>query len=282
MIGCSVAASPAEVTTEVLAADPAGLERAVVLFRAGGIVAIPTETVYGLAADAENAEAVQKIFAAKGRPHSQPLIVHVARSWAHDYASEWGRHHRALVDAFWPGPLTMVVPRSGRASDLVTGGLNSVGLRCPDHPVARDLLHRLGSGLAAPSANRYGHVSPTTAGHVLADLDGRIDAVIDGGLCSVGLESTIVELGSDHTVALLRRGAVTSAQIEAVTGATVRDATAGPIRAPGMAASHYAPKAPVEILTPRTAVPPPRRRAPRGRAGHRPRPGRSRQIRLTR
>jgi L-threonylcarbamoyladenylate synthase len=244
-----VAASPAEVITEVLAADPAGLERAVVLLRAGGTVALPTETVYGLAADAENPAAVQKIFTAKGRPQSQPLIVHVALTWAHEYASVWGRHHRALADAFWPGPLTMVVPRSDRALDAVTAGLASVGLRCPDHPVAAELLGRFGSGLAAPSANRYGHVSPTTVEHVLADLEGRIDAVIDGGACSVGLESTIVELGANGEIALLRRGAVTSAQIEAVTGVMVRDATAGPIRAPGMAMSHYAPQAPVEVLT---------------------------------
>lgn len=235
-------------STRRLTADAAGLDAAVSLLRAGRLVAIPTETVYGLAADAEDADAVGGIFAAKGRPPDQPVIVHVRPEWAARYAATWPSLARSLADAFWPGPLTLVVLRSSLVPDAVTGGLPTVGLRAPSHPVASGLLDRLGSGLAAPSANRYGHVSPTTADHVLDDLAGRIDAVVDGGACRVGVESTIVEVGEGGSLSVLRRGAVTEAQILQVVGGVLDDATGGPVRAPGMVDSHYAPAAPVEVI----------------------------------
>ncbi len=237
-----------EAPTERLGSDAAGLDRAAELLRAGGLVAIPTETVYGLAADAESEPAVRAIFAAKGRPPDQPLIVHVRPRWADRYAARWSRTAATLAEAFWPGPLTVVVARSERVPDAVTGGLGTVGLRAPSHPVAAELLDRYGSGLAAPSANRYGHVSPTTAEHVLDDLDGRIDAVVDGGSCPVGVESTIVELADDGSILLLRRGAITEEQLQRVAGVAPLDRTAGPVRAPGMVASHYAPAAPVAVI----------------------------------
>lgn len=238
----------AEAPSERLGSDDAGLDRAAELLRAGGLVAIPTETVYGLAADAESEPAVRAIFAAKGRPPDQPLIVHVRPRWADRYAARWPRAASVLAEAFWPGPLTVVVARSDLVPDAVTGGLWTVGLRAPSHPVAVELLDRFGSGLAAPSANRYGHVSPTTAAHVLDDLDGRIDAVVDGGACPVGVESTIVELSDDGSVLLLRRGAITEEQLERVAGVAPLDRTAGPVRAPGMVAGHYAPAAPVAVI----------------------------------
>ena len=235
--------------TERLAADGAGLSRAAAILRAGGLVAFPTETVYGLGADATDPKAIAEIYAAKDRPRFNPLISHVADPEA---AQAQGRFNGAawkLVAAFWPGPLTLVVPASSTCtvSDLARAGLDTLGLRVPSHPLARDLLRRVGRPIAAPSANRSGRISPTLAQHVLGDLDGRIDAVIDGGPAQVGLESTIVAL-VDDTARLLRPGGVPREAIERVIG---RDLEAGtessqPL-APGMLASHYAPRARVRL-----------------------------------
>ncbi len=227
---------------------------------AGGTVAFPTETVYGLGADAADAGAVAKIYEAKGRPIGHPLIVHVATSEA---AWTWARvvdeRARALADAFWPGPLTLILPRSDKAAAITVGDLDSVGLRVPGHPVARQLIEAFdratggdGAGVAGPSANRFGRVSPTTADHVVADLDGRIDGVVDGGSSAVGVESTIVELVDDRVV-LLRHGGVTPDEISEVLvtaglDGVVVDGTAGESRAAGMLASHYAPNASVVVV----------------------------------
>ena len=214
------------------------------ILAAGGTVAFGTETVYGLGADASNAEASQKIFAAKGRPDGHPLIVHLASAAAFDEWADAGVDDRAqvLAEAFWPGPLTLVVPHNGRVASDVVGGRSTVGLRVPDHRLALELLGEFGGGVAAPSANRFGHVSPTTAQHVLDDLDGLIDAVLDGGPSSIGVESTIIELvGGPPT--LLRAGGLPTADIEAVLGEAVVDGTSGKSRAAGMMKSHYAPAA---------------------------------------
>ena len=235
--------------TRRLTADQSGVRAAAEILRDGGLVALPTETVYGLAADAENAAAVAAIFTAKGRPANQPVIIHVLPHQAQGYVSTWPESAALLADAFWPGPLTLVVPRSERALTEVTGGLETVGLRCPAHPVMAAVLGEVGRGLAAPSANRYGHVSPTTAAHVLHDLDGRIHAVLDAGSCEVGLESTIVELLPGEPATLLRRGGLAIDALEEVLGGPLRDGVGGRVRAPGMVQSHYAPAAPVEVLT---------------------------------
>jgi L-threonylcarbamoyladenylate synthase len=221
----------------------------VAILSQGGLLGLPTETVYGLAADAESDRAVRRIYSAKGRPADQPLIVHVLPEWADRYTSVWPTTATRLAEAFWPGPFTMVVPKSEVLPLVVTGGLRSVGLRSPGHPVAAEVLRRFGRGVAAPSANRYGHVSPTSARHVLDDLDGLIEAVLDAGPSSVGIESTIVEVDEDGSVGLLRRGAITDDQIATASGVVVTDRTGGPVLAPGMVLSHYAPDAPVEILT---------------------------------
>jgi L-threonylcarbamoyladenylate synthase len=226
--------------------------RAVEILRNGGVVAVPTETVYGLAALALDQSAVERVYAAKGRPHDHPLIVHLAPSadptaWGH-----FDDNALMLAAAFWPGPLTLLVPRTELVPDWVTGGRESVALRVPAHPVTIDILEALADGVVAPSANRFGHVSPTTAAHVVADLGGSIDLIVDGGPCSVGVESTIVECSSTG-LQILRPGAITSADVERATGTTVGALTGG-ARAPGMLASHYAPRAAVELLdTPENA-----------------------------
>ncbi len=219
---------------------------------AGALVAIPTETVYGLAADALNPDAVRAIFAAKGRPAHHPLIVHVAsvEALAGWFAPPLPEAAMRLADAFWPGPLTLILPRGPLAHDVVTGGLDTVGVRIPAHPLTLALLEAGPRALAAPSANRYGHVSPTIADHVLTDLGDRIAGVLDGGPASVGVESTIVDL-SAGTPTILRHGGVTAAELEAVLGAPLADGThAAPtvVRAPGQVASHYAPRARLEVL----------------------------------
>ncbi|KUP97028.1 L-threonylcarbamoyladenylate synthase [Thermobifida cellulosilytica] len=231
----------------VLAVSPEALEEAVRVLRGGGLVAFPTETVYGLGADAANPDAVARIFAAKGRPADHPLIVHVASAEAaRGWAASFPEPARALAEAFWPGPLTLVLPRSDRVPDAVTGGRATVGLRVPDQPVALALLERFGGGVAAPSANRFGRVSPTTAEHVAADLGERVDLVVDGGPCAVGVESTIVEVDGDR-LTVLRTGAVTAEDVAAVTGLPVAATPTGPARAPGMLAAHYAPRARVVL-----------------------------------
>jgi L-threonylcarbamoyladenylate synthase len=233
--------------TEVVDDGDASIARAVGVLRAGRLVAVPTETVYGLAADAANPTAVRSVFAAKGRPADHPLIVHLASAdrlgaWAAAVPEAAAR----LAEAFWPGPLTMVLPRHADVVPEVTGGRASVAVRVPGHPVALRLLEAFGGGLAAPSANRFGRVSPTTAADVVSELDGAVDLVLDGGPCAVGLESTIVELIDDR-VTVLRPGGISPAELEAVVGRPVAATAEGPARAPGMLASHYAPTTPVEL-----------------------------------
>ena len=234
--------------TARLAADSAGIAAAAALLRRGGLVGFPTETVYGLGADARSAEAVAGIYAAKGRPRFNPLIAHVADLAAAMGQGTFGPAALALAHAFWPGPLTLVVPVAPGCtiSDLARAGLDSVALRIPAHPVARALIAEAGLPVAAPSANRSGRIRPTTAAHVLADLDGRIDAVLDGGATDVGVESTIVScLGAP---ALLRPGGVPREAIEAVLGRSLAGPAAdGRTIAPGMLLSHYAPRAAVRL-----------------------------------
>ncbi len=228
--------------TEILPATPEGIARAAQLLRDGAVVAFPTETVYGLGADARNAAAVARIYAAKGRPAFNPLIVHVADDGGARAFGVMDARAEKLARQFWPGPLTMVLPLADGhgLAPAVTAGLGTVGLRVPANRVARDLLAACGGPLAAPSANPSGGVSPTTAGHVLDGLAGRIAAVIDGGACQVGVESTIV--GLDGPARLLRPGGV---PVEALTKALMGPlAVAGAgVAAPGMLPSHYAPAA---------------------------------------
>jgi L-threonylcarbamoyladenylate synthase len=228
---------------------PAGdISAAVDVLRGGGLVAFPTETVYGLGADASNPEAVDRIFVAKGRPRAHPIIVHLAEpAAAKEWAAEVPDFAAALADAFWPGPLTLVLPRSDLVPDGVTGGLPTVGLRVPAQPLALKLLGAFGGGVAAPSANRFGRVSPTRAEHVRADLGAAVDMILDGGPCPVGVESTIVDCsGVDPRV--LRPGGVPVESLEAVLGYKLDVITDMSVRAPGMLASHYAPSAQVEVL----------------------------------
>ena len=218
--------------------------RAVAVLRAGGLIGLPTETVYGLGADASNEVAVRRIFAVKGRPSTHPLIVHVASvEHARAWASELTPVGEQLARAFWPGPLTLIVKRSALASDAVTGGQDTVGLRVPSHPLARELLTAFGGGVAAPSANRFGRVSPTTAAHVKSELGDEVDLILEGGASQVGVESTIVDV-THEPPRLLRPGGVSREAIEAVLGRQLELAThATDVRAPGLLESHYAPRA---------------------------------------
>ena len=240
---------------------PASIEAAARALRSGALLGLPTETVYGLAADADNDAAVAQIFAAKGRPSDHPLIVHVADAGAiAHFASAVPVFAQALVDAFWPGPLTVILPRRPDRARAATGGQDSVGLRCPAHPVAHAVLQAcaqdspaLGGtpvwGVAAPSANRFGRVSPTTAAHVQAELGGAL-LVLDGGPCAVGIESTIVDCTRGVPV-LLRPGAVTRAQIEAACGLRLlskEELPAHTPRASGTLLAHYAPNAKVRLM----------------------------------
>ena len=236
--------------TLVLPPTPDSLRLAAELLRQGRLVAFPTETVYGLGAAAENPAAVRAMFAAKGRPADHPVIVHLSQaSQLREWAAEIPPPAERLAAAFWPGPLTLVLRRSKRASDLVTGGLETVGLRVPSHAVARELLQQFGGGIAAPSANRFGRVSPTTAGHVLSELDGLVDLILDGGPCAVGLESTIVDLSRGQP-AVLRPGGITAEQLAAVLGPlSIPEAPVAP-RVSGSLESHYAPQACVELIEP--------------------------------
>jgi L-threonylcarbamoyladenylate synthase len=219
------------------------------VLRSGGLVAFPTETVYGLGANADDEEAVRRIFAVKGRPAAHPVIVHLGSATALDeWSSAPSPAARALAGALWPGPLTLLVPRAPRVSDAVTGGRPTVGLRVPDHPVTLALLAAFGGGVAGPSANRFGRVSPTTAAHVRADLGDTVDVVLDGGPSVVGVESTIVDCASDPPM-VLRPGAVSVEALEAVLGRPVERVASGPSRAPGMLASHYAPRCRVELVS---------------------------------
>ena len=233
--------------TPTLAADSAGLDRAAELLRGGGLVAFPTETVYGLGGDATDDRAVAAIFAAKGRPAFNPLIVHVPDLSAAEAVARLDGAARDLAQAFWPGPLTLVLPaQDGVVSALVSAGLPTVALRVPAHPLARALLVRVGRPVAAPSANPSGRISPTTARHVLDGLDGRIAAVLDGGACEVGLESTIIGFASGPV--LLRPGGLPAEAIEAALGRPLGPPPASDRpSAPGQLASHYAPVAPVRL-----------------------------------
>ena len=224
------------------------IERAAAVLRAGGLVALPTETVYGLGADARNMAAVERIFAVKGRPANHPVIVHIASAEA---LSAWCAEVPAaawlLAAAFWPGPMTMILRRDPRVLDVITGGQDTVGLRVPAHPIALELLRVFAGGIAAPSANRFGHVSPTTADHVRAEPGTDVDMILDGGACTIGIESTIVDLTAARP-RILRPGGVSRAQIEAVLGlepaANAHDMADTP-RVSGALASHYAPHTPV-------------------------------------
>jgi L-threonylcarbamoyladenylate synthase len=227
--------------------DAAEIERAAALLNAGALVAFPTETVYGLGADASNPAALARIFAAKGRPKTHPLIVHFSGlAAARDWAAEVPEAAARLAGAFWPGPLTLVLPKSARVSDAVTGGQASVALRAPAHPVARALLAAFGRGIAAPSANRYGRISPTRAADVREELGDRVAMVLDGGDCTVGLESTIVAC-LDGRVTLLRPGSISRSQVADVVG-RVDDPGADAPRVPGRERSHYAPGTPLAIV----------------------------------
>ena len=222
------------------------VDRALAVLRAGGLVAIPTETVYGLAADASNADAVRRIYSVKGRPADHPLIVHIG---AAEQLGEWTAaippSAAVLAADCWPGPLTLLVARAARVLDVVTGGLPSVGVRVPAHTLTLELLSKLGGGLAAPSANLFGRVSPTTAEHVRADLGDDVDFVLDGGPCPIGVESTIVDCTADPPQ-VLRPGGIPTEDIAALLDLTVGDA-AGPSRAPGMLDSHYSPRCQVVL-----------------------------------
>jgi len=233
--------------TACLAPTPDGIAQAADLLRKGGLVAFPTETVYGLGGDARSDRAVARIFGAKGRPHFNPLIVHLPDAAAARGLAVFDARADALAAQFWPGPLTLVLPlRAGSGlSGLVTAGLPTVALRVPAHPVARALLQVFGGPLAAPSANPSGRVSPTRAAHVIEGLGGRIDAVIDGGPCAVGVESTIV--GLDGAARLLRPGGVPVEALETALGLPLLLPEAGKITAPGQLAAHYAPGALVRL-----------------------------------
>ena len=227
-------------------ADEAALDRAVQFLRQGRLVAFPTETVYGLGADASNAEAVRRIFAAKGRPADHPLIVHIpAASCLADWAETVPDQAWQLAERYWPGPLAIVLRKKPHVPDVVTGGQPTVGLRVPGHPVALRLLKKFDGGIAAPSANRFCRISPTTARHVEDELGDAVDLILDGGPCEVGVESTIIDL-SGRQPRLLRPGRITRQEIEAVLGlnlpvsAHVDDQQ--DIRAPGLMAVHYAPR----------------------------------------
>ena len=232
-------------------ADAASVRRAAELLRAGEVVALPTETVYGLGADATNPDAVRRVFAVKGRPADHPLIVHLLDAGAiDDWAVEVPDEARALADACWPGPLTLVLRRSERASDAVTGGLDTVALRVPAHPVMRAVLTEFGGAIAAPSANRFGRVSPTSAAAVCDDLGDDVAMVLDGGPSRVGVESTIVDCSGER-LAVLRPGGVPVERIAEILDRAVP--VGGATRAPGTLAQHYAPSARVVLSDARDA-----------------------------
>lgn len=239
-----------KITTRTIEAGPAAAKAAAATLRAGGLVAFPTETVYGLGADAGNGEAIARLYVAKGRPAFNPLIAHVADPVAAHRLGRFDDDAARLAAAFWPGPLTLVLPKAAACpvAELATAGLDSIAVRVPESTTAQAILAAFGGPVVAPSANRSGHVSPTTAAHVAADLDGAIDLIVDGGPTRVGLESTII--GCLGTPALLRTGGIPAAAIAAVLGRPLaaapgdgaESAADGPV-APGMLASHYAPAA---------------------------------------
>jgi len=235
------------------------IEQAAGLIRAGRLVAFPTETVYGLGANALDAAAVERIFEAKGRPKSSPLIVHVASiEMARDLALEWPERAEILARAFWPGPLTLVVRKRADIPAMVTAGLDTVGLRMPAHPMALELLRATGLPIAAPSANRFTELSPVTAGHVRASLGDRVDMVLDGGSSTVGIESTVLSVVDERCV-LLRPGVVSAADIEAFVGIVERAANpqdgGGAHQSPGQHRRHYRPRKPLFLVDPDGPLP---------------------------
>ena len=226
------------------------------ILREGGLVGIPTETVYGLGANGLDPDAVSHIFEAKGRPQDNPLILHIpSADWLERYCKDIPPTAYLLAKQFWPGPMTMILPRKDIVPDVVTAGLDTVGMRCPAHPLCREIIRLAGVPVAAPSGNTSGRPSPTTAQHMLEDMDGRIDAIVDGGPCSVGVESTIIDLTCTPP-RLLRPGGVTLEQLRSVLGEVAVDPAVTRLmgagekpRAPGMKYRHYAPKAPVTVVT---------------------------------
>lgn len=241
--------------TDILPVNAASIKRAAFLLRAGEVVAFPTETVYGLGADALRPGAVLKIFAAKGRPADNPLIVHIAETDTLDMlTAHVDNRARQLMDRFWPGPLTLVLPKAGVVPDTVTAGLSTVAIRMPSHPAALALIKESGMPIAAPSANRSGRTSPTAAAHVLGDMQGRIPLILDGGPCGVGVESTVLDMTGERPV-LLRPGGVTVEMIsDVLPGLVVDRAVLHPLeegataRSPGMKHKHYAPDAQVLVV----------------------------------
>ena len=236
------------------AADEAALERAAAIIREGGLVGMPTETVYGLGASALSAQAAEKIYAAKGRPSDNPLIVHVAFPEEAEAIAHTSELYYALAKRFMPGPLTVILPKKNTVPAGVTGGLDTVAVRCPSHPAAHALILKAGVPIAAPSANRSGSPSPTTAQHVYRDMDGRIDMILDGGPCEIGLESTVIRL-TDEGCEILRPGAVTEFMLAEVAGSvSVAKAVIDPALAgdkplsPGMKYKHYSPNAEVVLV----------------------------------
>ncbi len=230
--------------------DSSSIDDAVSALRGDELVAIPTETVYGLAARASSRTAVNKIFTVKGRPSIHPLILHIAKiSDLEKWTKDLPNNARALVDRYWPGPLTIVVQRNQNVCDEITGGRNTVAIRCPDHEITTELLRRLDDAIVAPSANRFGKVSPTTAQHVAADLGDEVKIILDGGACAIGLESTIIDCTTTPPQ-LLRAGAITVEQIQTECQVTVVSAT-GESRASGMLDKHYAPECEIELFNDR-------------------------------
>ena len=218
------------------------------MLRRGGLVAFPTETVYGLGADASNPQAVARIYKVKGRPPNHPVIVHIAdAAQLPRWAREIPEAAEKLAARFWPGPLTLVLKRAPGVGDYLTGGQDTIGLRVPGHPVALELLRQFGGGVAAPSANRFGRISPTTAQHVRDDLGDEVDLILDGGACEVGIESTILDLSRGHPV-LLRPGRIGAGEIAAVIGVAPARADAHAPRAPGSLEAHYAPRARLQLV----------------------------------
>jgi len=229
------------------------IAQAAAILKRGGLVAFPTETVYGLGAAADNPAAVRRLYLVKGRPLDHPVIVHLATTaQLPQWAREVPEAARKLAAAFWPGPLTLILKRTPRAGDDITGNQDMVGLRVPEHPVAHALLAAFGDGIAAPSANRFGHVSATTAEHVLEEFGDTVDFVLDGGPCEVGIESTIVDTSSGQPI-LLRPGRISAQDVERALGAPLIVGANTSLRASGMLAVHYAPRTPV-TLSPTAAL----------------------------
>jgi L-threonylcarbamoyladenylate synthase len=224
------------------------VRRAAQILRGGGLVAFPTETVYGLGADASNPAAIARLYRVKARPAEHPVILHFASA---ESAFGWGRElppaARKLAQLYWPGPLTLIVKRSAQAKDFVTGGQDSVGLRVPSHPVAQQLLREFAGAIAAPSANRFGRVSPTTAAHVREDLGSDVDLVLEGGPSEVGIESTIIDLSAGSPV-LLRPGHLSREELQAALGASIAERTGGAPRHSGGLERHYAPRTPASLV----------------------------------